>query len=63
MAKLKIKLDSDIAEKLKTLSEQAGYSSMDEFVQHLIEKEVTILDEAESDEEVKKRLQGLGYIS
>ena len=61
--KLKLKLDSDLAEKLKKLTEQAGYSSEEEFVMHLIERETSILDEAESDEDVKKRLQGLGYIS
>lgn len=63
MPKLKINLDSDIEDKLKRLSEQAGYSSPAEFVIHLIEKEVSVLDEAGSDEELKKRLQGLGYIS
>jgi hypothetical protein len=63
MPKLKINLDSDLFDKLKELSEQAGYSSPDEFIIHLIEKETSILDEAESDEELKNRLQGLGYIS
>ena len=63
MPKLKIRLDSDIHEKLKDLSERAGYSSLEEFILHLIEKEVSLLDEAESDDELKQRLQGLGYIS
>ena len=63
MPKLKINLDKDIFEKLKELSEKAGYSSPVEFVNHLIEKEVSILDEAEDDDELKNRLQGLGYIS
>lgn len=63
MGKLKLKLDSDIEDKLKRMSEAAGYSSPEEFVHHLIEKEVSALDEAQSDEELKKRLQGLGYIS
>jgi hypothetical protein len=63
MTKLKISLDDDIFAKLKTLSSQAGYSSTEEFIQHLIEKEVSVLNEAASDDELKKRLQGLGYIS
>ena len=63
MPKLKINIDGDIHSKLKKLSGQAGYSSPEEFVVHLIEKEVSALDEAGSDEELKKRLQGLGYIS
>ncbi|NQS98821.1 MAG: hypothetical protein HQ591_10230 [candidate division Zixibacteria bacterium] len=63
MPKLKLKIDSDIYEKLRELSERAGYSSLEEFVMHLIEKEVSLLDEAENDDELKQRLQGLGYIS
>ncbi|MBL7191724.1 ribbon-helix-helix protein, CopG family [bacterium] len=63
MGKFKIKLDSDIEEKLKKMSEAAGYSSPEEFVRHLIEKEVSQISDAQSDEELKKRLQGLGYIS
>ncbi len=63
MPKLKIKLDSDIAEKLEKLAQQAGYSSAEEFALHLIEREVSALDDAGSEEEIKKRLQGLGYIS
>ncbi len=63
MPKLKINLDKDIFDKLKVLSEKAGYSSPVEFVNHMIEKEVSVLDEAGSDEELKNRLQGLGYIS
>jgi len=63
MPKLKLKLDSDIFDKLKNLASQAGYSSAEEFVRHLIDKEIAILDEAGSEEELKSRLQGLGYIS
>ena len=59
----KIKLDKDLYEKVKKFSEIAGYSSVDEFVAHALEKEVAQLDDADSEEEIKKRLQGLGYIS
>jgi len=44
-------------------SEIAGYSSPQEFITHALEKEVAVLEEAESEEEIKKKLQGLGYIS
>jgi len=63
MPKLKLKLDPDIYQKLTKLSLQAGYSTPHEFVQHLIEKEIARLEEAGNEEELKKRLQGLGYIS
>ena len=59
----KIKLDKGLYEKVKKFSEIAGYSSVDEFVAHALEKEVAQLDDADSEEEIKKRLQGLGYIS
>ncbi len=59
----KIKIDKALLEKIKKYSETAGYSSVEEFVAHALEKELAKLEDAESEEEVKKRLQGLGYIS
>ena len=59
----KIKLAKDLYEKVKMYSDIAGYSSVDEFVTHAIEKEIAQLEEAESEDEIKKKLQGLGYIS
>ncbi len=59
----KIKIDNDLLKKAKEFAAKAGYSSVEEFVNYIIEKEVSKVDEAESEEEVKKRLQGLGYIS
>ena len=44
-------------------SEIAGYSSPEEFIVHALEKEISKLEEAENEDEVKKRLKGLGYIS
>ncbi|MHC4267345.1 MAG: hypothetical protein ACYSTS_02660 [Planctomycetota bacterium] len=59
----KIKIDNDLLKKAKEYAAKAGYSSVEEFVGYIIEKEISKLDESESEEEVKKRLQGLGYIS
>jgi len=59
----KIKLDKDLLDRLKKASELAGYSSVDEFIVHVLEKELSNLGDGESDEEIKKRLEGLGYIS
>jgi hypothetical protein len=59
----KIKLDKDLYAKVKKYSELAGYSSAEEFVTHALEKEIAKLEDAGSDEEIKKRLKGLGYIS
>jgi metal-responsive CopG/Arc/MetJ family transcriptional regulator len=59
----KIKIDKNLLERAKKFASVAGYSSVDEFIAHLIEKELANLEGAEDDEEVKKRLKGLGYIS
>ncbi len=58
-----IKLDKKLMEKVKKYADIAGYSSPEEFITHALEKEIAQLEEAEGEDEVKKRLQGLGYIS
>ncbi|MDH4197424.1 MAG: hypothetical protein OEW05_08470 [Candidatus Aminicenantes bacterium] len=63
MGSAKIKIDKDLFEKLRKYAELSGYSSPDEFVTHLIERELAALDQAGSEEEIKKKLKGLGYIS
>lgn len=59
----KIKLDRNLWQKIRRYAEVAGYSSAEEFVIHALEKEIAQLEEADSDEEVRKKLKGLGYIS
>ena len=58
-----VKLDKDLVARVKRYAEIAGYSSADEFISHALEKELSKLDGATSEEEIKKRLRGLGYIS
>jgi predicted DNA-binding protein len=57
-----IKLKKDTWQRVKRCSEVAGYSSPEEFVEHVLEKELAKLEDAESDEEIVKKLQGLGYL-
>lgn len=63
MGKAKIKLEKDLLEKVKRYSELSGYSSIEEFVTHCLEKEIAKLEDSDSEEEIKKKLKGLGYIS
>jgi metal-responsive CopG/Arc/MetJ family transcriptional regulator len=63
MGKAKIKLDKDLMDKVKKYAKMAGYSSPEEFITHCLEKEITKLEESDSEEEIKKKLKGLGYIS
>ena len=60
----KLKLDKDLMEKVRRYAGIAGYATPEEFVQHVLEKELAKFEEDGADEdEIKKRMQGLGYIS
>ncbi len=60
----KIKLDKTLLKKAGAYAAQAGYATVEEFITHIIEREIAKFDSGdESEEEVKKRLEGLGYIS
>ena len=60
----KIKIEKDLLAKVKKFSGIAGYSSPEEFVQHVLEREIAKFEkDGVSEEEIRKRMQGLGYIS
>ena len=63
MGKTKVKLDKDLLDRVKKYAEMSGYSSPQEFITHCLEKEIASLEESDSEEEIKKKLKGLGYIS
>ena len=62
----KVKIEGELLEKVKQCSEAAGYESVDQFVIHVLEREVNKIlppdDSGTSKEDVQKRLRGLGYI-
>ncbi len=63
----RIKLDDELMDKVKQCASKAGYASPEEFVRHVVEREIArLLGPRETpddpEEEVKQRLQGLGYI-
>ena len=58
----KIKIDANLYDRVKKVSEAAGYTSPDEFIVHIIEKELAKLESADSDADVTERLRGLGYL-
>ncbi|HSA96764.1 MAG TPA: hypothetical protein VLJ16_11990 [Acidobacteriota bacterium] len=62
MADAKIKIDKALFDKIKKYAEMSGYSSAEEFITYCLEKEVAKIEEADSEEEIKKKLKGLGYI-
>ena len=59
----KIKLDKDLIERIKRVSEVAGYASHEEFITHVLERELAQFEGDESDEDITEKLRGLGYIS
>jgi hypothetical protein len=59
----KLKVSDDLMSRLRECAATAGYSSVDEFAIHVLEKAVAEVEEAKSDQEaVETRLRGLGYI-
>ncbi len=63
----RVKIEDELYERARKCAELAGYSSADEFIQHVLEKEIARImgsesGEGDAPEEIKKRLQGLGYI-
>ena len=57
-----IKLNAELWERIRRASEAGGYSSPREFVEHVLERELKKLEETESDEEITRKLKGLGYL-
>jgi hypothetical protein len=57
-----IKLNKDLWDRIKKCAGAAGYSSPEEFVEHILERELAKLEDTGSDDEIVKKLQGLGYI-
>ena len=59
----KIKINRDLYDKVKRHAEAAGYSSVEEFVEHVLGKEIDAGAKKETDEKlIEKQLKGLGYI-
>lgn len=58
----RIKIERHLYDSLKKAASAAGYSTVDEFITHILEKTAAEVEQAQSEEEVRKRLQGLGYI-
>ena len=58
-----IKVRSELWQRVEEHAKAAGYSSPEEFVEHVLEKELARVGEvAQDDAEIERRLKGLGYI-
>ena len=56
-----IKIDKDLYARVKRCADTAGYSSPKEFVQHVLEKELTAIEGDDSDEQLLEKLKGLSF--
>jgi hypothetical protein len=59
----RVKLDPDLLARAKRCAGAAGYASVDEFVAHIVERAIRELEDSGDEQELKRRLKGLGYLS
>jgi len=57
-----IKLEKALFERVQRCAEAGGYSSAQEFVEHVLDKELSQIEDGATDEEIMQKLQGLGYL-
>lgn len=57
-----LKLNKFLCQRARKGAEKQGYSSLEEFIEHAIEKELSTMEEPEAKQKVIKNLKGLGYI-
>jgi metal-responsive CopG/Arc/MetJ family transcriptional regulator len=57
-----IKLNSDLWQRVEQHAKKAGYSSPEEFVEHVLENELARQETEDSEKVVDRRLKGLGYL-
>jgi len=60
---VKVKLDKDLFARLKRVADVAGYATTEEFITHVLEKEMTNFEGTDGDDDIRDKLRGLGYIS
>ena len=58
-----VKIDKDLHARLTKVADVAGYATVDEFVAHVLEKEMIHFEDSKNDDEIRAKLKGLGYIS
>jgi hypothetical protein len=59
----KVKIERQLFDRLRKVADVAGYATTEEFVEHVLEKEMLHFEDAGSDDDIRERLKGLGYIS
>jgi len=60
---VKVKIERDLMDRIRKVADVAGYATPEEFVAHVLEKEMLHFEDAGSDDDIRDKLKGLGYIS
>jgi hypothetical protein len=60
---VKVKIERDLMDRIRKVADVAGYATAEEFVVHVLEKEMLHFEDAGSDDDIRNKLKGLGYIS
>ena len=64
MARIRLKIDNAMKDRIEQVADAGGYSSPEEFILHILTRELDKLDpgSGESEESIRKKLEGLGYL-
>ena len=58
-----VKVDKDLYNRICKVADVAGYATAEEFIQHILEKEMLHFEDSKNDADIRAKLKGLGYIS
>jgi predicted transcriptional regulator len=58
-----VKIDRDLHARIKKVADVAGYATVEEFIQHILEKEMLHFEDTRNEGDIRAKLKGLGYIS
>ena len=61
-SKQKIKIDKQLYAQLAEAAQRSGYSSTEELIRHVLEREVAGGDRETDQQKAEQQLRGLGYI-
>jgi hypothetical protein len=57
-----VRLNKNICERARRAADAAGYSSLEEFIEHAVEKELIHHEEPAPKDVLVRKLKGLGYL-
>lgn len=59
----RVKLDPRLLKRVRQVAERAGYGSAEEFIERAVEEALARHESSGENDELRRRLRGLGYLS